>query len=190
MTFPLSYSRCRAGSREVTAWWESFPLLKEEIFFPAAVFVNVPPLSCSEGDVGAVSLNFSHCPSRWKHLEHSKVGIHFVISPETPPEMDAEMDPDWEVDPAPGSCPDGVNTQTRGALHGPSVPGPGRSPAATLGHFLCPGCALADGSAAPLSPVTCLGLGLAVKVQGNAWLPGKAAQGGGRLLAKQCWRAE
>lgn len=53
--------------------------LKAEISFPAAVFANVPALSCS----GVVSLNFSHCPSRWKPvllpLGHSKLEIHFVI---------------------------------------------------------------------------------------------------------------
>lgn len=136
MTFPLSYSRCRAGSREVRAWWDSFPLLKEEIFCPAAVFANVPTLSCSEGDAGVVSLNFSHCPSCWKPvllpLEHSKLEIH-LISPETPPEMDADC---------PSSSWGWANTG-HGCLPWSQCPGPLAGASCHSGPFSlpCPGLA-------------------------------------------------
>lgn len=111
LTFPPSYSRCRAGSREFRAWWESFPLLKVEIFFPAAVFANVPPLSCSKGDIGVVSPNFSHCPSCWDMpLEHSKLEIHLVIYPKPPLEMDPDRPSScWEL-----PCP--ANRHNHGCL--------------------------------------------------------------------------
>lgn len=90
LTFPPSHSRGRAGFRAVRARWESLPPLQEEIFFPAAVFANVSPVSCPKGDAGVVSLNLSHCPSCWKPVEHSKLEIHFMIYPGTPPETDPD----------------------------------------------------------------------------------------------------
>lgn len=46
--------------------------------------------------------------------------------------------------------------------------------------------AFPDGSTAPVSPLPALGLvfWMEVKVQGGAWLPGKATQRGGQLIAE------
>lgn len=116
LTFPLSSSRCRAGFREVRAWRQSLPFLKEEIF-PAAVFANVPTLCCSQGDAGVVSLNFSHCPSCWKPLEHSKLEIHFVIYPN--PSRDGSRVSQQLL----GAALPGQTNRAGGVCHDPRVPG-------------------------------------------------------------------